>query len=160
MSELLRSIVSSAQKRLVFVTPYFMPPRSVLRQLVEAVERGVDVTVIIPERCDVWVLDHVIRQHIHQAVSHGINIRICRHSFVHAKLAVVDGRRVVVGSANLDARSINLNREVMVATEERSVVEAADSFVDRLMWLSYAPEERDKRSYIPAFVCRWLEGVL
>ena len=160
MSELLRSIVSSAQKRLVFVTPYFMPPQRVINQFVEAVSRGVDVTIIIPERCDVWVLDHIIRQHISQAVSHGINIRICRHAFVHAKLAVVDDRSVVVGSANLDARSINLNREVMVVTRERSVVDAAHSFVSRLLRLSYAPEEQDRRSLIPAFVCQWFEGVL
>ena len=160
MSDLLSSVIASARKRLVFTTPYFMPPQSVLKELTEAVNRGVDVTIVVPEKCDIWVLDHIIRNHIAHALSRGINIRICRRAFVHAKIAVVDGCRVVVGSANLDARSINLNREVMVVTHEHSVVDAANRFVDKLLWLSYAPEDRDRRSYIPTFVCRWLEGIL
>ena len=160
MLELLSSVIASARRRLVMATPYLMPPQSVVNQLAEAVERGVDVTIIIPERCDVWVLDHIIRQHIVQALARGINIRICRHNFVHAKFAIVDDQYAVVGSANLDARSISLNREIMVLTRNRKVVEASRGFVDRLLWMSYAPDKRDKRSYIPAFVCRWFEDVL
>ena len=160
MSELLSSVIASARKRLLFTTPYFIPPKGIINELAAAVERGVEVTIIVPEKCDIWVLDHIIRNHIAHALSRGINIRICRRAFVHAKIAVVDGCRVVIGSANLDARSINLNREVMVVSQEYNVVEMANRFVDKLLWLSYAPEDGDSRSYIPSFVCRWLEGVL
>ncbi len=160
MEELLDDVVTSARESLIFTTPYFMPPRSVMRRLAEAVERGVSVVLIVPERCDVWLLDHVMRRHIAEAVAHGVDVRICRRAFVHSKLAIVDGRRVLIGSANLDARSLRLNREVMAVTDDRGVVAAANRFVDGLSSLLRAPEAKDMRSRIPQFVCRWFEGVL
>ena len=160
MAALFDDVVGSARESLVFVTPYFMPPESALDRLSVAVERGVRVMVIMPARCDVWLLDHVMRRYISEAKERGVDIRICRRAFVHAKLAVVDGRRVVVGSANLDARSINLNHEVMIATEESGVVLAARTFVERMLSISAEPNERDMRSLVPAFVCRWFEDLL
>ena len=107
-----------------------------------------------------WLLDHVMRRHIGEAVAHGIDVRICRRAFIHSKLAIVDGRKVVIGSANLDARSLRLNREVMVVTNDRGVVAAAKKFVAGLSSLLCAPDAKDMRSRIPQFVCRWFENVL
>ena len=160
MAELLSEVIDAARERLIFVTPYFMPPKSVLDRLVNVVERGVRVMVVVPERCDVWLLDHALRRHISMAVARGLEVRICRRSFVHAKLAIVDGRSVVVGSANLDARSIGLNHEIMVATNDRGVVAEAEDFVSRLLAMSVVPTARDMRSIVPSFVCRWLEAWL
>ena len=160
MAALFDDVVEGARENLVFLTPYFMPPESALNTLSKAVERGVRVMVIMPERCDVRLLDHIMRRYISEAMGRGIDMRICRRAFVHAKLAIVDGRRVVVGSANLDARSINLNHEVMVATEERGVVSTARAFVERMLSISSELTERDMRSLVPAFVCRWFEDLL
>ena len=160
MAELLNGIIARARDNIIFVTPYFMPPESVLDSLEGVVDRGVRVMIIVPERCDVLLLDHVMRRHLSMAVQRGIEVRICRRSFVHAKLAIVDGCKVVVGSANLDARSINLNQEIMVTTDDRGVVEAAESFVGRLLKMSSVPAAQDVRSLVPAFVCRWFEDWL
>ena len=160
MAELLREVIASARKRLLITTPYFMPPVSAMAQLASAVARGVEVTIVVPERCDVWVLDHVIRRHIAEAEVRGINMRICRRAFVHAKVAIVDERRVVVGSANLDARSLSLNHEIMVVSDNRYVVGEAKGFVDRLLTHSCEPMPKDRRSLIPAFLSRWFEAYL
>ena len=160
MEELLDEVVASARESLLFTTPYFMPPQSVIHRLATAVKRGVRVELIVPERCDVWLLDHVMRRHIAEAVAHGIDVRICRRAFIHSKLAIADGRRVVIGSANLDARSLRLNREVMVVTDDSGVVAAAKKFVDGLSSILCVPEAKDMRSLIPQFVCRWFENVL
>ena len=160
ISELLEEVVAEARHTLTFTTPYFMPPHSVLELLSSAVSRGVKVRVIVPERCNVWMLDDIIRRRIAQAAAYGIDMRICRGAFLHAKLAIVDGRRVVVGSANLDSRSLYHNREIMVVTEYRAVVASAKLFVEGLMQLSSPPTASDMRSYIPAFVSRCFEGIL
>lgn len=160
ISELLRRTVSSARRRVTIVTPYFMPPGSIIRELSDIVARGVKVSIIAPERCDVWILDDIIRSRVADAVGHGIDVRLCRDAFVHAKMAVVDEQSVVIGSANLDARSLNLNREIMAVTFNRGVVAVAQQFIERLLSRATPPTERDMRSYVPRFVGRWFEGLL
>jgi cardiolipin synthase len=160
MAELLRETLEEAQTSLIFATPYFMPPARVMDMLSHAVERGVSVTLLVPERCDVWLLDHVMRRHIAEAVARGIDVRICRGAFLHAKLAIVDRTKVVVGSANLDARSLYRNREIMAVTTNSGVVEGAERFVEEMLERSTAPTARDTRSRIPAFLCRCFESLL
>ena len=160
MAELLREVIASARKQLLITTPYFMPPAGVMMQLSSAVARGVEVTIVVPERCDVWLLDHVMRRHVASAHARGINIRICRGAFVHAKMGIVDDRSVVIGSANLDARSLGLNHEIMAVVTNRYIVGAARGFVDRLLAHTSEPNSRDKRSAIPGVICRCFENLL
>ena len=160
MSELLDRTITHAHRSLIFTTPYFMPPRRVIDAISRAIERGVKVTLLVPERCDVWLLDHVMRRHIARAVECGIDVYICRGAFLHAKLAIVDGRRVVVGSANLDVRSLSHNKEIMVVTHNRAVVESAERFVREMLTISTEPTARDMRSIIPDFLSRPIEGLL
>lgn len=160
MPELLNHTICSAHKSLTLVTPYFMPPQSVIEQLSEAKKRGVRVMVVLPERCDVWILDDIIHGRIREAVRQGVDVRLSRGSFVHAKMALVDSRCVVLGSANLDSRSINLNREIMVLTTNRGVVTAAQRFTNQLLQHTTPPSPRDMHSVIPQFVGRMFEGLL
>ena len=160
MTELLSGILASARHSLLFATPYFMPPEQVMEDIASAVQRGVRVTLLVPERCDVWMLDHVMRRHVAMAVRRGIDVRICRGAFLHAKLAIVDGERVVVGSANLDARSLYHNHEMMASTTSPDSVARAETFIRNMLDISSEPTARDMRSFVPAFVCRWFEGLL
>lgn len=160
MQELLNQTISSARSTLTFITPYFMPPREVIEQLSDATQRGVRVRVVAPERCDVWILDDIIHSRQREVVRRGVDLRLSRGAFVHAKMALVDDRYVLVGSANLDARSINLNREIMVRTSNREIISAANRFMERLLECSTPPTHRDMRSYLPRFIGHWFEGVL
>ncbi len=160
MAELLRDILDGVHDSLIVTTPYFMPPAWVMRMLSHAVERGVSVTLLVPERCDVWLLDHVMRRYVAEAMAQGIDVHICRGAFLHAKLAIVDRTKVVVGSANLDARSLYRNRELMAVTTNSGVVEGAERFIEEMLERSTAPTTRDTRSRIPAFLCRWFESLL
>lgn len=160
MHNLLNDVVCSAEHAITFTTPYFLPPRSVMHHLARTVARGVAVTLIVPERCDVWLLDQVMRRRLAEAVRYGVDVRICRRAFLHAKLAIVDGERVVAGSANLDSRSLYHNREIMVATDSRRVVDSAECFVRDMLDRSTLPTKRDMRSFIPSIVSRCFEGLL
>ena len=160
MERLFTDVVRGAERELIITTPYFIPTPRSFSLMHEAVMRGVEVRVIVPEYSDVWAIDDVMHHHIAQAMSVGIDVAVCRHSFLHAKMAIVDRRRVVVGSANLDARSFNVNREIMVSTYHRGVCADAVLFVDRLMRLSTPPTSRELRCRLPNFVVRMLEPLL
>ena len=160
MTELLSGILASARHSLLFATPYFMPPEQVMEDIASAVQRGVRVTLLVPERCDVWMLDNVMRRHVAMAIRRGIDVRICRGAFLHAKLAIVDQTKVVVGSANLDSRSLYHNRELMAVTTNRGVRESAERFIEEMLAISTEPTPHDKRSFIPAFLCRCFESLL
>ena len=160
MERLFTDVVRGAERELIITTPYFIPTPRSFSLMHEAVMRGVEVRVIVPEYSDVWAIDDVMHHHIAHAMSVGIDVAVCRHSFLHAKMAIVDRRRVVVGSANLDARSFNVNREIMVSTYHRGVCADAVLFVDRLMRLSTPPTSRELRCRLPNFVVRMLEPLL
>lgn len=154
MTRLLRDIVQSAEREAIFTTPYFMPPRSLLDIFSIAIQRGVRIRVIIPERCDILLLDDVIRHSINEASAIGIEVLVVRGSFIHAKLALVDSHRVVIGSANLDSRSLSLNRELMISTTNHSICQTAKLYVDRLQQLATPPREYENKCYLPRIFIR------
>ena len=160
MPQLLEDVIEGAEHSLTLISPYFMPPRRTLDMLSDAVARGVRITIIVPERCDIWALDDVMRHYVGRAQLRGIDMLITRSAFVHAKLALVDGCRTVLGSANLDSRSLYINRELMVSTTRRDVCQAAGHFIARLREISTPPLERELHSIIPSLITRLFEPVL
>lgn len=160
MEHLLEDVVTSAERSITLTTPYFMPPRRVLSLLCSAIARGVRVTIIVPERCDVWALDNLARSYIARAQALGINMLIMREGFIHAKLAIVDHRRTILGSANLDARSLNINRELMLSTYNKEVCRMADNFILSLREKCSLPRRSDLNSPFPQFMAKLLEPVL
>lgn len=160
MRRLLEDVVTSAKRSLIFVTPYFIPSHAMLSLLSSAVDRGVSVGVVLPLRCDVWALEDLTRGYARAALTRGIRLFVVRNAFVHAKMALVDGRRVVLGSANLDSRSLSINRELMVETSNSGVAVAAERFIQRLLRLSFEPTAAELRSFIPAGVARLFEPLL
>ncbi|MBQ8366360.1 MAG: hypothetical protein IJX40_01330 [Alistipes sp.] len=160
MYALLEDVVASAQHSVTITSPYFMPPHRVVEALAAAVCRGVRTTVIVPARCDIWVLDNVVRCHIARCQARGVEMLILREGFLHAKMALVDGRVTMLGSANLDARSLTINRELMLSTTRRSICHAAETYLLALREKCSLPARDDLRSAIPAIVARLLEPVL
>lgn len=160
MVRLLESVVVDARRSIIFTTPYFIPSQRMLNLLSSAVDRGVRVVVILPLRCDVWAIEDATRSYLREAIERGIEVMVTRAAFVHAKMAFVDGRRVVLGSANLDPRSLNINRELMASTSAPQVCLAADDFIRRLLKISSPPTLRELRNIIPAGVVRLFEPVL
>lgn len=160
MSELLEDVVTSSRRSITLTTPYFMPPRYVVDLLASAVARGVRVSVIVPERCDVWVLDNITRGYVAMAQKRGVEMLIVRDAFVHAKMALVDGCRTILGSANLDARSLNINRELMLSTRHKGICRAAENFLLGLRQKCSLPRRSDLQSAFPSLMTKLIETVL
>ena len=154
MLRLLYDIIDGAEREITLTTPYFMPPQGVLEHLRRATRRGVRISVIIPRRCDIWLIDDVMRHSIREAESLGIEVFILDNAFIHAKLALVDSHRVVVGSANLDAHSLGVNRELMLSSRNRTTCASAKQFLHELQQMATPAHDNEIKCRLPRFITR------
>lgn len=107
----LASLVGAARERLWITTPYFAPPDGGLHILVDAAKRGVDVRLLLPGRTDVPILRHAAHGAYARLLRGGVRVFEYVPCILHAKTMVCDGHLAVIGSANLDFRSLWFNAE-------------------------------------------------
>ena len=160
MTRLLYDVIEGAEREIILTTPYFMPPRGVLKQLSHAIERGVHIRVILPRRCDIWLIDDIMRHSILEAQEAGIEVLILDNAFIHAKLVLVDSRRVVIGSANLDAHSLGVNRELMLSSFNRSTCISAKQFIEHLQSLASPAQCHEIKCFLPRFISRAIKPLM
>ena len=160
MTRLLYDVIEGAEREIILTTPYFMPPRGVLEQLSHAIERGVHIRVILPRRCDIWLIDDVMHHSIREAQELGIEVLIIDNAFIHAKLVMVDSRRVVIGSANLDAHSLGVNRELMLSSFNRATCTSAKQFLEFLQSIATPASGHEIKSLLPRFISRAIKPLM
>ncbi len=103
-----------------FESPYFIPAGPLLDAMKRAAERGVDVRVIYPARCDLsCVYDLCSASFVAEALESGVRIGQYAPGFLHSKMFVTDDI-ACVGSANLDSWSLCRNLEIMVFVHDAS----------------------------------------
>jgi cardiolipin synthase len=100
-----------AERRVWIATPYFIPDEALLRALVIAVRRGVDVCVLTPEHSNHPLSDFASGSCLRDLNAAGVTVRRFGR-MLHAKALLVDDAWAVVGSANFDMRSLFLNYEI------------------------------------------------
>ena len=114
-------IVSVARRRLLVMTPYFLPPAGLVAAMQAAALRGVDVSVILPERSNLPYVHWATRNMLWELVQRGVRVYEQPAPFVHTKLLVMDEAYSQIGSANIDPRSLRLNFEVAVEVYDRNL---------------------------------------
>ena len=104
--------IDLAKNRVYLTTPYFIPDRYVLRSLIRAAHRGVDVQLLIPERSNHLLADWLARTYFTQCLKEGIRVFLYQGAMIHAKTATIDGLWTTIGTANLDRLSLMGNYEI------------------------------------------------
>lgn len=123
----------AAAKRIQLMNSYFMPPARVLRGLMKAARRGVEVTLILAGSTDVPLVLLATRGLYGKLLRSGVKVFEWKGRVLHAKTAVVDGSWCTVGSANLDVLSLRQNLEVnAVVIDERFAAAMQQLFADDL----------------------------
>ena len=108
-----QTLLASAQKSIHITTPYFLPDRYARAELIRAVERGVEVKVIVPgKHADHLLTRRSSRRLFGKLLRAGAKIHEYKPSMLHTKALLVDGMWSVVGSTNFDHRSFGINDEV------------------------------------------------
>ncbi len=104
-------IISQAEKYVYICTPYFVPDDEMKNALVRAAKRGVDVRLITPGIPDKKLIYRITRSYYPTLLSAGVKVYEYTPGFVHAKSIVCDDRITVVGTINMDFRSLYLHFE-------------------------------------------------
>ncbi len=104
--------VYQAQEEILITTPYFIPDQSLMDALMVAALAGVSVQLLVPEKSDSRLVGLAACSYYADLLSAGVKIFFYRKGFVHAKTLVVDKKLAVIGTANMDVRSFDLNFEV------------------------------------------------
>jgi cardiolipin synthase A/B len=140
--------ISAAHHRIFLMTPYFLPPREILASLAAAAVRGVEVVVLLPEKNNLFYVHWATRKLLWEILQRGVRVFYQPPPFVHSKLFLVDDHYVLVGSANLDSRSLRLNFELNVEIYDRPLArELASRFRETLKTSHEVTlEEMDARS--------------
>jgi cardiolipin synthase len=111
MPEMFESLMHSAERELVISTPYYVPNESMQAALCAASHRGVATTLILPARNDSWVVAAASRSYYLELLKAGVKIREYVGGLLHAKTLTIDDQLTLIGSANMDRRSFDLNFE-------------------------------------------------
>jgi cardiolipin synthase len=114
------------------VSAYFLPTRRVRRDLLRVARRGGRVQLILAGQSDILVSQLAARSLYRRLLKAGVEIYEYQPQVLHAKLILSDGV-VYVGSSNLDIRSLNLNYELMLRLEDKTVAVEARGIFDRLL---------------------------
>jgi cardiolipin synthase len=113
-----RRAIGRARNEIIIANAYFVPGRKMRKALVSAANRGVKVQLLLQGRYEYFMQYYAARP-IYSALLHaGVEIYEYSPSFLHAKVAVIDGRWATVGSSNLDPLSLLLAREANVVMED------------------------------------------
>jgi cardiolipin synthase len=107
--------ISAARRSISLTVAYFAPDDGLVASLCEAADRGVRVRLMLPGRGDVKLLVVAGRSYYELLMSHGVEVYERQNVMLHAKTIVIDGELTIIGSANLDSRSIEYNCELSAA---------------------------------------------
>ena len=119
MPEMFTTLIAAAQGELVITTPYYVPDEALQGALCAAARRGVSVTMIMPARNDSWIVAGASRSYYRELLEAGVRLHEYPLGLLHTKSLTIDGHITLVGSANMDRRSFDLNFENNILLYDR-----------------------------------------
>lgn len=123
--------IGQARDYIYISSSYFLPDRSLVRALSEAVDRGVDVRVMTAATSDVMAVYFASRQCFSRLLKAGVKIYLWQPSVLHAKTAVIDDQHMTLGTYNLDYRSWLHNLEVNIGIDNPDIARAMRAQFER-----------------------------
>jgi len=125
--------IALADREILIANAYFLPGVEFRRALVDAARRGVRVTILLQARVEYVLMRHASRALYRQLLDAGVRIFEYHQSFMHAKVAVIDGEWATVGSSNIDPLSLLLAREANVFVRDAVFAAGLMSSLQRAM---------------------------
>jgi cardiolipin synthase len=113
--------IDRANSHVYLTHAYFVPDRALKAHLIDAVGRGVDVQLLVPEQSNHVTVDWLARRHFHDLLEAGVRVFLYRHIMIHSKTATVDGTWSTIGSANIDRLSMLGNYELNLEVYSRTL---------------------------------------
>lgn len=130
-TELLVGVMSAAKKRIWIMTPYFIPSFDLLGALVAAERRGIDVKIMVPETASPNLAHWAALHNLQYIISRRLPVYTQPAPFMHTKAILIDDYYALVGSANLDPRSLRLNFEIVVEVFSNEFAASLEDYFNR-----------------------------
>ena len=145
--------LATAHDRVWIMTPYFLPPSPLMSALQSAALRGIDVSIVIPQRSDQPWMDWAMRHILRHLLRRQVRVFLRPAPFAHTKLLIVDDWYVQFGSANIDSRSLRLNFELMVENYGEPLATKMAAHFSEVRAASHPakPEELSARHFLSRF---------
>ncbi len=140
------SLIASAEQSIQITTPYLIIDPEFKNALRYAAKSGVRVEIVIPKIPDKKIVYMVTESHLPALLRSGVEVYRFTPGFMHAKMMVVDGKKALIGSANLDYRSLYLHFENSVYLEHSSAIARMGEYVDIVREMSEAVGLKERRS--------------
>lgn len=115
----LLTAIYSARSQLIMTTPYFVPSDDLLYAICTAAQRGVDVSLIVPRRNNSMLVGWASRAFFTELLEAGVKIYQFVGGLLHTKSVLVDGQLSLLGTVNLDMRSLWLNFEITLVIDDK-----------------------------------------
>ena len=135
--------IADARSEIVIANAYFFPGVSFRRALSDAAARGVRVVLLLQGKVEYLLLHYATRALYGSLLDAGVEIHEYHHSFLHAKVAVIDEHWATVGSSNIDPMSLLLAREANVMVEDREFARTLRASLDQAMKTGARSIQRD-----------------
>lgn len=124
----IEALIAAAQNRNLIATPYFNPPNASRTLLKSAIDRGVEVDLLLAgPHTDKRICDVVAETHFAELVDHGARVWRYQPTMMHVKALLVDGAMALVGSVNVNRRSVEKDEEVAIAVHDTATTELLES---------------------------------
>ena len=165
LSEIFFNCIVIARKQILITTPYFVPTPEILTALRSAARRGVEVKLVLPEKNNHKYAGLASKALYENLLSAGVRIYLRNPPFIHTKSMVIDRKVALIGTANLDIRSLELNYETTILIENKTtavkiknIIEediAASNELDEKKW-----KQRSKLDRLAENFCALLTPLL
>lgn len=120
----------NAEQRLWIASPYFVPDQALAQALEITARRGVDVRIIVPARSNYAMADMIRGRYLRSLQQAGAKIYLYLPRMMHAKILLKDDDLVIVGTANMDVRSLFLDYEIAAFFFDTGSIEAVESWIN------------------------------
>lgn len=157
--------ITEAKNHIYIITPYFIPTESILSAVKITALSDVEVSLMIPEKSDNWLSNWATRSYITELLNAGVKIYLFKKGFNHSKVLSIDGKFCIIGSANMDIRSLEHHFEVTsILYNEGCAKKIEDQFhrdLDRCTLITKGRwKKRKKRYRIYESIARLLSPLL
>lgn len=131
--EALICAIYAAKKRIWIVTPYFVPVTSLQEALIIAHHKGVDVKLITPYDSNHLTADLVRSSYMRELMEAGVEVALYKGPMLHAKAILFDDTGAMLGSVNIDNRSLLLNYEVVSFAYSAAIISEVNAWMEKLL---------------------------
>lgn len=135
--KLFAGLLYAAQRKIIVVSPYFVPDEALLLAITTACQRGIHVELFVSEEGDQAIVYHAQRSYYEALLRAGVKIWMYKKPYIlHTKSLTIDDEVAIIGSSNMDMRSFGLNMEISLFVRGEEFVREMRTVEDRYRSLS------------------------